>query len=163
MTAFGMVANANTLKSLIIHNRKEAAKAEGFLAEKRKPIDAAIAEIEKQYADENFNLLIQAKEANEAAADYDSQLREMVVQHFTETGEKRMDVDCSVRVNTKFSYDNKTAVAWAETNAPVLIVKTVDKKAFESLPQTSELEFVEKIETVTAVIAKEFATTEAKQ
>lgn len=156
MTALGMAVNANTLKRLIIQNRTEAAKAAEVLSEKRKTIDDAIAALEKQYADENFNLLLQQGEADEAAADYDRQLREMVVQHFTETGEKRMDGDCSVRVNTKFQYDNTTAVAWAERNAPVLIVKTVDKKSFESLPQTRDLAFVEIIETATAVIAKEF-------
>lgn len=156
MTALGMAVNARTLKHLIIQNRNEAAQVTDALAPKRAAVDAAIAELEKQYADENFNLLLQQKEAIEAANDYDAQLRQMAIQHFESTGERRMDADCSVRVNTKFEYDNTTAVAWAETNAPVLIVKTVDKKAFESLPQTADLDFVEKIETATAVIAKEF-------
>ena len=156
MTALGMAVNANTLKCLIIQNRDEAAQVAETLAPKRALMDEIIADLEKKYAEDNFNLLLQQREATEAANDYDLQLRAMAVQHFESTGEKRMDADCSVRVNTKYEYDNTTAVAWAELNAPILIVKTVDKKAFESLPSTVDLEFVEKVETATAVIAKEF-------
>jgi hypothetical protein len=158
MTALGTAVNANTLKTLIIQNRTEAAQVAEVLGPKRAEVDKAIAALEKQYADENFNLLLQKAEAEEAAADYERQLREMAVQHFTDTGEKRLDADVSVRVNTKYEYDNTAAVAWAEINAPVLIVKTVDKKSFESLPSTPDLPFVQKIETVTTVIAKEFTT-----
>ncbi len=150
--------HANVLKNLIHENRLEAEQAALSLADKRKAVDEAIVAIEKQYADENFNLLLQQKEATESATSYDQQLRELAVSFFNETGEKRLDADVSVRVNTKFQYDNTTAVAWAEINAPVLIVKTVDKKSFESLPQVAALDFVEKVETVSAVIAKEFTT-----
>lgn len=152
----GSAVDARTLKSLIIQNRSEANQAAEALAPKRQAVDEAIAALEKQYEDENFNLLLLKKEAEESAASYDAQLRQMAVDYFKETGEKRLDADCSVRVNTKYDYDNTAAVAWAEINAPVLIIKTVDKKAFESLPSTPDLAFVEKIETVTAVIAKEF-------
>jgi plasmid maintenance system killer protein len=156
MSAIGMAVNAKTLKSLIVQNRSEAAQAADALAPKRAVINEAIAALEKQFANENFNLLLQKTEAEEAAANYERQLREMAVQHFEETGEKRMDADCSVRVNVKYEYDNVTAVAWAETNAPVLIVKNIDKKSFESLPSTPDLPFVTKTESVSAVIAKEF-------
>ncbi len=148
--------NAQTLKSLIVQNRNEAAEVAEQLAPKRAAVDAAIAELEKQYEGENFNLLLQMREANESAASYDQQLREMTVQYFKETGAKRMDADCSVRVGVKFLYDNAQAVEWATSNAPVLIVKTIDKKGFESMPMITDLSFVDKIETPVAVIAKEF-------
>lgn len=156
MTAFGVERDARTLKALIINSRSEANNAAELLAEKRKPIDDAIAALEKQFSDENFNLLHQLKEATQFASEYETQLRDMVIDHFNKTGEKRIDADCSVRLNTRFQYEAAEAVAWAETNAPVMIFKSVDKKAFESLPQIADLDFVTRIETPSAVIAKTF-------
>jgi len=59
-----------------------------------------------------------------------------------------------VRVTKSLSYDVKDAVRWAEINAPVMVQKTIDKKAFESLPTVAELEFVTAQNKVVSTISK---------
>lgn len=157
-TAIAAVANTETLKHLILKNRALAEAFGDTLNERRLPINLAIQEMNDRFDAENAELIQDLADAINAVTHCDQQLRDITVLHFNETGEKRLDADCSVRVSTKFQYDNGKAVTWAETNAPVLIVKTVDKKAFESMPMIADLEFVEKVETPTAVIAKEFST-----
>lgn len=148
--------NAGTYKRLLIQNRVELEAAQARLAEKRKPVDEAIADLNAQFELENYNTLTQINEAQEAIDQYDKGLRTIAIDHFKATNEKRFDADISVRVTTKLQYEAEKAVAWAEQNAPIMIVKSVDKKAFESLPSTPSLDFVEVIETPSAVIAKEF-------
>ena len=86
------------------------------------------------------------------AALAESGLRQAIVERYQATGETTIDENLSVRVTRKLQYDNAKAVKWAEINAPVMVVKAIDKKAFESLPVVTDLDFVEVQESASAVI-----------
>jgi hypothetical protein len=87
----------------------------------------------------------------------EEEIRIAMVSVFESCGEKQLAPGLSIRVNSKLQYDIASAVRWAETNAPVLIEKTINKAAFESLPSTPDLEFVRTETTPIAVISKNLA------
>jgi hypothetical protein len=148
--------NARVIKQFLLTARENAQHTAQILNERRQPLNEQIMALNVRFDEDNAELLDQLSAAEAETTKWDEQLRRLAVYHYEETGEKKLDADCSVRVTTKFQYDAGDAVAWAEKNAPVMIVKSVDKKAFESLPQIGDLEFVKTVETPTAVIAKEF-------
>lgn len=118
-------------------------------AELEEQINAIREQHRAKYA-EAYNTLDELKST---FADVDAFLREQIVAAYTPGGEKKIDDNLSVRVTKKLKYDQMKAVEWAETNAPVMIVKNVDKKAFEAMPTVTDLDFVETEETVSAVIS----------
>lgn len=125
-------------------------------AEMVKPLDQALEEkldaIRKSHYEQHAETYHIAQAAGEAMASAEKVLRDSVIAHFEATGEKTIDENLGVRVNSRFEYENDEAVEWAEKNAPVMIYRTVDKKAFESYSKVTDLPFVRKIETASAVI-----------
>ncbi len=89
--------------------------------------------------------------AEKSAIRAESDLRAAILAHYETTHEKTIDANLSVQVRTSFEYVIADAVAWAETNAPVLIKRSVDAKAFEKNFAES-CDFVAKIEKPSAVI-----------
>lgn len=71
-------------------------------------------------------------EANAALETADKALRERALYTYTQTGNKSLP-GAKVRVSTVYVYDESKAIAWARSNAPALIVETVNKKGFEAL------------------------------
>lgn len=101
---------------------------------------------------ELFDLALAAREELGRA---DADLRQALIDHYADTGEKNYDGDkqLTVRVNTPYKYEAKDATEWAKKNATFIL--TIDKKAFEKLPNIEDLECVEVEEKVSAVIAAE--------
>jgi len=111
-----------------------------------------IAELRAQHVAAHQDSYDSLATATEKFVEINHELRERMVDHYVKTGEKVIDENLSVRVTTKLEYANSEAVEWAEVNAPIMIVKSVDKKAFESLPRVKDLEFVRVEETPVSVI-----------
>lgn len=67
---------------------------------------------------------------------------------------KTLGHGCSVRVTEKLQYEDIAAVTWAETNAPYMIKRSVDEKAFKAAMESMDKlpAFVVRKETVTAVV-----------
>lgn len=67
---------------------------------------------------------------------------------------KTLGHGCSVRVTEKLVYEDIAAVSWAETNAPYMIKRSVDEKAFKAAMESMDKmpAFVVRKETVTAVV-----------
>ena len=88
MTATAQISPMDiaTLKSLYKQNLAEAKTYEDEISLKRIAVDEQIAAIEKQFADDNFNIILGKNEAIEAAQDYEAQLRLAAVHHFDATG-----------------------------------------------------------------------------
>jgi hypothetical protein len=141
---------AEQVKRHFLNDKKAAAECAEELKPLRERLEEQIAELKTQFAEQNADLLGTEKAFEESATGYETQLREIAIAHFSETGEKTLDENLSVRVNAKFLYEQDEAVAWAEANAPIMIRKTVDKSAFENF--ADGLDFVTKEETVTAVL-----------
>ena len=146
--------NIPKLKELYIANLSNVKETSELL----KPVEEELAEIIRHISEDHrkkhAELYELAERCNEQLAWSETHLRESVVAHFEATGEKTIDENLSVRVNSRLEYENDDAVEWAEKNAPVMIYKTVDKKAFEGFATQSgiDLPFVRKINTPSAVI-----------
>ena len=63
----------------------------------------------------------------------------------------------SLRVNHSLEYSEQEAIKWCETNATAALKTVLEKKAFESLAETKDIEFVKKIDTPTITIASDLS------
>lgn len=115
---------------------------------------ARIDAIHAEFNNANAELITLRNETHDTLADTEQDLRDGLVAWHESTGDKTFDSDLGVRVTKSLSYDVKDAVRWAEINAPVMVQKTIDKKAFESLPTVAELEFVTAQNKVVSTISK---------
>ena len=79
-----------------------------------------------------------------------------MLETFTSTGNKAIDADLSIRINTALAYDGDEALGWAKEHGLCL---ALDKKAFEKLASVQALDFVQTVEKPVAVIAKVFKET----
>lgn len=111
-----------------------------------KQIEAINAEFETKHA----LLLGESIEAQAARFQTEEALRNAIVGHYELTKEKTIDENLGVQVRRSFKYEMADAVKWAETNAPVMIEKSVDKKKFEKF--AADLDFVEIEEKVSSVL-----------
>ncbi len=109
-----------------------------------------IDRLNKEFVNENAELIAQYTEARDKAVDETIALRTLVVRAFEESGEKQVAPGLSVRVNKSLKYDPNTALDWARTHQFAL---ALDKKAFEKIASVQPPDFVETVETVSAVIA----------
>ena len=62
-----------------------------------------------------------------------------------------------LRITHSLKYDEAAAIKWCEVNAKAAIKTVLDKKPFEALAETSNIEFVEKIDTPTITIATDLS------
>lgn len=125
---------------------------EEAVAEKRQALDEEIARMEAQFGDVYGNLIANLEEAKKGYEMADEQLRQEAVNRYLAFGEKYIDEHVSVRVNTSLEYDQGKALEWATEHNLCL---TLDKKAFDKVAGTVNLDFVEKVEKPSAVIKKE--------
>ena len=82
----------------------------------------------------------------------DACIRSLAVEEYNKTGSKSPAPGIGIRVTKRLEYDEDVALEWARTNAPVLVVESLDKKGFEKL---APAEIVTVEECPTATIAKE--------
>jgi len=132
--------------------RENAAEFRSMLKPFTDALNDRIEAIREVFAARHAELINLCETADRQESEAEQLLREFAVSSYRQTGEKNLDGNVSVRITAKLSYETSDAVAWAEKNAPVMIVRNIDKKAFESLPGTADLEFVRKIDSVTAVL-----------
>ena len=112
-------------------------------------ITETVATIEQRHAD----TLLAYTEASEKLRTLTEQLRTEAVEQYAITGEQKIDDEVSVRVTVGLDYAQNDAVSWAKTNAPVMVVESVDKKLFDAFAKANELPFVTRTEKVSAVLA----------
>jgi hypothetical protein len=146
------------LRERLIDARRNLVELTDLAAPIHDELDARIKILTQLHRDANAELLNALDQAALEVINADGDLREATVSTYKRIkGEKQLAPGVSVRVSTQLKYDEAAAVEWAEKNAPILILKVIDKKSFESLPAAPKLEFVESEEIVTAVISKNLA------
>jgi len=127
-----------------------------LLAEPLKTAKEDLAAIQdaahRRWMEANAELIDSAMEADDLRNKTEESLREALKLHYEETGEKQFDSDLSVRVLTKLEYETDKANKWARKEAPFLLV--VSAKQFEKLAVAPTLDFVEVVESVSAVVSK---------
>jgi len=62
-----------------------------------------------------------------------------------------------LRITHSLKYDEAAAIKWCEVNAKAAIKTVLDKKPFEALAETSNIEFIEKIDTPSITIATDLS------
>lgn len=144
----------NTKKQLILA-RRDVAEYEQIIKPLADELESEIAKLREQYARRNEELLAIWEQALSDTKTLDSQLRAMAILHYQSTGDKQPTEGVSVRCTVSYDYNEKYAIDWAVENAPIFVKRVIDKKAFEAYCKTNELPFVQGVETVTGVIAKD--------
>lgn len=152
MSATYAQTRAQQIKNHYLGDLQAAREYTEFLAPHRLELDAEISKLRNAFNERHAESLHGETAFTDSANGYELELRQLAIDHFTETGEKTMDENLGVQVRTTLKYSNDDAVKWAETNAPVMICRSVDKKAFENYALKAELPFVERDDKVSAVI-----------
>jgi len=93
----------------------------------------------KAWEDENQVFLDAVKVASEYRNEQENLLRELTLEVYAETGEKKPCEGVAIREVTRLDYDPKEALKWAMSHQ---IALSLDKKAFEGLQKATPLEFV---------------------
>jgi len=117
-------------------------------------LEQELKAINDKWAAANSELLDEYTDITTRAGAAEKALREAIIAAYGESGQKQLGHGLSVRVGTKFVYDEAAAIEWAATNAPICVKRVIDKKAFEAICKTSRPEFVTVSETPVAVIGK---------
>lgn len=96
-------------------------------------------ELMDQFKAANKDLIEQIDQASEKLDQEENKLRDLALQKYAETGEKKLDFGVSIRVKKILEYDQGEAFKWAKEHSLAL---SLDKKAFESIAKTQDLEIV---------------------
>ena len=103
---------------------------------------------------DNRELLDLAAEQQEVVTQAEARLRELTIEAYSATGNKKPVEGVGIRELMKLDYDPKTALSWATEHK---IALALDKKAFEGIAKQSPLEFVTSTQEIQATIASELA------
>ena len=115
-------------------------------------LDHRIEQLEREWAEQNAELLRENEEVQAQAKEKDSHLRSAIILAYdANPTSKTVAPGLSVRVTAKPVYDKEAALAWAKEHSLAL---AFDAKAFEKIASVQSLDFVTMQETVTAVIGK---------
>jgi hypothetical protein len=68
-------------------------------------------------------------EMKQTIADLEAKVRELALEAYQVTGEKKVAPGVGIRVNTSHSYSVAEMYVWCEANAPAFILHSVDAKA----------------------------------
>jgi len=146
------------LKTNLHTARLNVIAATKMLEAGRSYLESQIEKAKAEFAD-NYDEQLRIEEtALIDLATAEHELRTALIENYKLTGEKTFDKECGVAVTTKYEYKPEDAVNWAKINAPVLIVESVDDKAFKKMPMIADLDFVTVTETPVAKLATNFET-----
>lgn len=111
----------------------------------------------QKWADANQKLFDSEKEANVACQEAEGKLREITLEVYRLTGNKKPAAGVGIRELTKLEYDPKDALVWAMKHQ---IALSLDKSSFEKFAKATPLEFVTISEEAQATIATDLVKVE---
>lgn len=118
-------------------------------AKKQEYTDACSALLD-EWSKANAELLTEHDAIIDKAGEVETQLRAAVVESYqANPASKTVAPGLSVRINTSLKYDAAKALQWAKSHDLAL---ALDKKAFEAIAKAQSIDFVEVVETPSAVI-----------
>lgn len=124
----------------------------------REALEQFIAGYTEEWEKQHAELLAENERLSRDATKAETALREAIKAQYIENlakgiTSKTFGNGLSVQVRTKFTVrDEAKAITWAKQYAPILIKESIDVKALESFTGSKELDFVETVEAVSAVI-----------
>lgn len=113
-------------------------------------LQTAFREKAAEFETANAELLQNRNAAVDALAQAESVLRGAIRTAFQRTGNKKPAPGCGVRVGIKLVYHEGEALKWAKEHGLCL---ALDKKNFEAVAKSQQLDFVQEVPAVTATIA----------
>jgi len=114
--------------------------------------DEEVRELRDAWENANREKLDAATELRECLIIAEEYLRALTITAYQATGNKQPVPGVGIRENKRYTYDPKEALAWATSHK---IALALDKKAFEAIAKTSDIEFVEISTEIQATIAKD--------
>ena len=116
---------------------------------KREYTDACSALL-NEWSKANAELLAEHDAMIDKSGEVETQLRTAVIEAYqANPSSKTVAPGLSVRINTGLKYDPAKALDWAKSHSLAL---ALDKKAFEAIAKAQPIDFVETVETPSAVI-----------
>jgi hypothetical protein len=158
------VSDLSYLKTAYLSASAAAQAALDQVTPLQEELDRQLTEIQRQFDEEHGALIDEQKRLWQEAETAERRLREAVLAEYRRrraSGDdsKQLGDGLSVRVTCKYKYEEGAALAWADSNAPFIVKRTIDAKQFESIVKNLQasglndrVPFVEVVETATAVI-----------
>jgi hypothetical protein len=132
---------SKNLKMQLLNLKTARAKVLGLRSE----LESKRAEFEQ-----SNKLLIESLSSAELDEDLSSSsVRELAIQEYNSTGDKKLYGGVGIRVTETLSYDSAAAFDWALSHKLCL---TLDKKSFEKIAKSENISFVKKEDKVSATI-----------
>jgi len=120
--------------------------------ESENEINNAIRAVREQFEREHSELFRRRDNYRETISNLKSILTENAEAGYEKDGLKKRLGGIGIRVSKIIDYDTETATEWAKEHRLCL---TLDKKAFEQIAKTQEIDFVTMAEKVTVTFPKE--------
>ena len=108
----------------------------------------------QQWEEQNASLIAQARGAEQELAEQESRLREMGLERFQETGDKRPGLGVEVKMFSEPRYEQDQALEWAIEHKLAL---SLDRKAFEGMAKHGAIPFVRFEQVYRAQIASDLS------
>lgn len=115
-------------------------------------INEEIKELKEQFEKENEPLFLHQAKIREQISSCKDTLKVEAIQGFSDDGEKKRLGGIGIRVGSSMIYEEEAAFSWAKEHSLCL---QLNKKEFEKIAKTQEIEFVKKEEKVTVTFPKE--------
>lgn len=106
----------------------------------------------EEFEEQNKNAIDIISTASININECEEKIRNEALIEFKKTGEKSLDFGVGIRIMKNLDYDEKEAFNWAKDHSLAL---SLDKKTFEKIAKTNEIDFVKITENATATIPKE--------
>jgi len=99
-----------------------------------------------EFNKENDALILEINHTKDSLDTLNSEITNDALDEYLETSKKKMYGGIGIRESFSIKYDTKLAQVWAEEHKLCL---TLDKKAFEKLAKSQDIEFVKKQNKIT--------------
>ena len=111
-----------------------------------------LAEKRRLFEEENKEIIGRISKLSEELDLEQSQFKERAFDIYSKTKKKQLIGGLGIRVGFSLQYEDKKAFQWAVNHALCL---SLNKREFDKIAKTQDIEFVEKIEKVTVTFPKE--------
>lgn len=111
-----------------------------------------LSKLKLEFENQNKGLIESISNLNEELDTTKNWVKVEAEKEFIKTGEKKLLGGIGIRVSNLLDYDSTTAFDWAKEHKLCL---TLDKKEFEKIAKSQELDFVNKSEKITVTFPKE--------
>ena len=105
----------------------------------------------EKFEEQNKELIEKVRKTSEIQDFLKGEIRVIACQEFKRTGNKKFTSGIGIRVGVSLIYETGEALGWAKEHCLALCL---DKKRFEQLAKTEDMEFVTKEETITVTFPK---------